>query len=223
MLTDTLRGLSYMHGLLSGPISHGDMKLSNILVTYDETAKLCDFGRSWKRGDAKSEVCHSSAVAGTIRYMSPELFEPSVDGPTPAADMWAYGCIALEVMCRVPPYHEATNNLEVIKLITGGHPPSDRPKGPRASLVNDTLWSALATCWRGPDRRPTSQEFLDQLLSMLESGNIPPSPIFSDLFLNPGGGPPEPWPEEMPDLIDYLKIEEGIGTIASSVRANVWL
>ncbi|CAE6503233.1 unnamed protein product [Rhizoctonia solani] len=212
-------GLSYMHGLLSGPIAHGDMKLA---LTSDETAKLCDFGRSWKRGDAKSEVRHSSVLAGTIRYMSPELFEPSVDGPTPAADMWAYGCVALEVMCRIPPYHESTNNLEVIKMITSGHPPSDRPKGPRASLINDTLWSALATCWRGPDRRPTSREFLDQLLSILESDDIPASPILSDSPPNPGpgGGPPEPWPEEMPDLTDYLEIE-GV-TIASSVRANVF-
>ncbi|KAL5639491.1 hypothetical protein ACGC1H_006209 [Rhizoctonia solani] len=125
-------------------------------------------------------------------------------GPTPAADMWAYGCVALE-------------------LIKNGHPPGSRPNGPRASLINDTLWSTLAACWKGQDHRPTSQDFLDQLLSMLENGDIPSSPILPGSFPDPEGGPIEEWPEDIPDLADCLEIEEGIGTIASSARANVWL
>ncbi|CAE6459257.1 unnamed protein product [Rhizoctonia solani] len=223
-LTDILRGLDYMHcGLPSGPIAHGDMKLSNILVTPDETAKLCDFGRSRKRDDPRSEVSHSSALAGTIRYMSPELFDPKINGPTPAADMWAYGCIALEVMCRIKPYDESTNNLEIIRLITSGQLPSDRPKGARASLVNDGLWSALASCWTGQDQRPTSQECLNQILSMMESGDIPASPVLPDLFPIPDSGSIELWPDEIPDLKGHLELEEGIGTIASSIRSNVWI
>ncbi|CAE6406050.1 unnamed protein product [Rhizoctonia solani] len=198
-------------------------KMSNILVTSDETAKLCDFGRSQKSGDPKVEVSHSSAFAGTIRYMSPELFNPDIIGPTPAADMWSYGCVALEVMCRVPPYHETTNDLEVVKLITNGSPPGNRPSGPRASLVNDTLWSALSACWKVQENRPTSKEFLDQLLSMVEKGEIPSPPVLSHSPPDPQGDPIGEWPEEVPDLTDHLEIEEGIGTIASSVRANVWL
>ncbi|KAG8733950.1 hypothetical protein FRC11_014549, partial [Ceratobasidium sp. 423] len=98
MMTDTLRGLSFMHSLESGPIAHGDMKLSNILVTSDERALICDFGRSRQPQDQPNEVIvsGSSPFAGTVRYMSPELFVPDSARPTPAADMWAYGCVALE-------------------------------------------------------------------------------------------------------------------------------
>ncbi|CAE7150927.1 unnamed protein product [Rhizoctonia solani] len=199
-------------------------KMNNILVTSDETAKLCDFGRSRERGDPTVGVSHSSArLAGTIRYMSPELFKPNVDGPTPAADMWAYGCVALEIMCRIPPYHETTSDIEVVRLITNGHPPGNRPSGPRATLVNDTLWSALATCWKGQEHRPTSQEFLDQLLSMLEKGDILASPNMSNLSPDLEERPIEGWPDEVPELGDCIRIEESFGTIASSVRANVWL
>ncbi|ELU38069.1 Pkinase domain-containing protein [Rhizoctonia solani AG-1 IA] len=194
------------------------IKMGNILVTPDETAKLCDFGRSHKRGDPRGEVSHSSVLAGTVRYMSPELFDSNLHGPTPAADMWAYGCIALEVMCRIPPYHETADDLEIIRLITNGQPPSDRPKGARASLVNDGLWSALASCWVKYDRRPTPQECLGQILSMMESGDIPASPVLPDLFPGPEGGSIEQWPDEIPDLKTHLELEEGIGTIASSVR-----
>ncbi|KAJ1299452.1 hypothetical protein OPQ81_009117 [Rhizoctonia solani] len=185
MITDTLRGLSFMHGLPSGPIAHGDVKLSNILVTSDEIAKLCDFGRSRKSGDPKCEVFHSSTLAGTIRYMSPELFSSDVDGPTLEADMWAYGCVALEVMSGILPVIAQAAHEQVLSM--------------------------------------TRYEFLNQLLSMLQNGDIPSSPILPDLFPSPGSGYMEQWPEEVPELVDHLEIEEGIGTIASSVRANVWL
>ncbi|KAH7337840.1 kinase-like domain-containing protein [Rhizoctonia solani] len=99
MMTDTIRGLTYMHGFESGPIAHGDIKLSNILVTNDETALICDFGRSRQPHDEPNEaiISNSSPFIGTVRYMSPELFVSNAARPSPAADMWAYGCVALEV------------------------------------------------------------------------------------------------------------------------------
>ncbi|KAG8712864.1 hypothetical protein FRC11_013966 [Ceratobasidium sp. 423] len=98
MMTDTLRGLSFMHGMDSGPIAHGDIKSSNILVNSDETALICDFGRSCQQNDSPNEVILSSSspFGGTVRYMSPELLVPDTARPSPAADMWAYGCVALE-------------------------------------------------------------------------------------------------------------------------------
>jgi serine/threonine protein kinase len=104
-----------MHNLESGPIAHGDVKLvgssrercrallrppeNNILVDSNENALICDFGRSRQPDDQPNEAMlfNSSPFAGTVRYMSPELLETETARPSPAADMWAYGCIALEV------------------------------------------------------------------------------------------------------------------------------
>jgi serine/threonine protein kinase len=257
-MTDTLRGLSYMHELGSGPIVHGDIKLvstkyypilglqyavttiqSNILVTANETAMICDFGRSRQPPDQPSELTNSSPFAGTVRYMSPELLVSNVVRPTPAADMWAYGCVALEVgtilltkhktlngsfgwwqiLCRVPPYHEIDSEFEVAELIKRGHPPSDRPRGARASLVNDTLWGALSLCWQGQDWRPTSRAFLEQLMDMLQNGQVPTSPVLLDFFPSIDSGPVARWPEKLTDLRDLL---EGKDHLASSIRSNVW-
>ncbi|KAB5591095.1 Pkinase domain-containing protein [Ceratobasidium theobromae] len=225
VMTDTLRGLRYMHELGSGPIAHGDIKLANILVTANETAMICDFGRSRQPRDLllKEPLSNSSPFAGTVRYMSPELFVPNVTGPTPAADMWAYGCVALEVLCRVQPYHEIKNEFEVARLIKDGCPPSDRPTGPRSALVNDTLWGALSLCWKGHEWRPTSGEFLNQLTEMLQNGEIPSSPVLPDLFPMIEIGPIVPWPDEIQDLKDLLKVESRMGTISSSLCSNVWL
>ncbi|CAE6474616.1 unnamed protein product [Rhizoctonia solani] len=221
MMTDTLRGLSYMHDFETGPIAHGDIKLSNILVTPNETALICDFGRSTQPHDGPNEVIvsGSSPFAGTVRYMSPELFVPELARPSPAADMWAYGCIALEILCRLQPYHGVSSDILISKLIRGGHPPSSRPHGPRGSLINDTLWNVLSSCWAAQDWRPTAQLFLEKLTLMLQSGEIPSSPIPMDVFSGFDSESIPSWPSEIKDFDGKL---EFLIQVSTSLRATVW-
>ncbi|KDN36265.1 hypothetical protein RSAG8_10953, partial [Rhizoctonia solani AG-8 WAC10335] len=186
---------------------------------------ICDFGRSGEPRGPLVEVSNSSPFAGTIRYMSPELFVQNVTRPTPAADMWAYGCIVLEILCRIPPYHEVSGEYEIAQLIKTGHPPSIRPRGARASLINDTLWDALSSCWEAPDWRPTSHTFLSQLTQMQDRGEIPPSPVLLDLFPTMDSGPTAiiRWPDGLVDLKGVLDIEWNGGKLASSARSSVWM
>ncbi|KAF8593771.1 kinase-like protein [Ceratobasidium sp. AG-I] len=223
IMTDTLRGLSYMHELKPDPIAHGDIKSHNILVTADERALICDFGRSRLPHEQRREETQSSPFGATLRYMSPELFVPSVVGPTPASDMWAYGCVALEILCRVQPYQEIVNDYEVVELIRQGHAPSGRPHGARAALVNDTLWTVLAACWREQSWRPTSRAFLERLLQMLQAGEVSTSPVLLDLFPLAVDGPLEPWPEDLIDLKQQVVMEKSDGAMESSLRSQVWL
>jgi hypothetical protein len=58
---------------------------------------------------------------------------------------------------------------------------------------------------------------------MMEKGDIPVSPVLSDLFPVPESASVEQWSDEVPNLNGHLELEDGIGTIASSIRANVWL
>ncbi|CAE6439316.1 unnamed protein product [Rhizoctonia solani] len=222
-MADTLRGLSYMHGLGSGPIAHGDIKLSNILVKSDETALICDFGRSRQPNDLPNEVIlsGSSPFAGTVRYMSPELLVPTSARPSPAADMWAYGCVALEILCRIHPYNETTSDVVVAELIRSGRLPSDRPSGPRGSLINDTLWSVLSSCWQAQEWRPTAQGFLEELNRMVHSGEVPSSPIPMDLFTTVDNEPIPPWPREIKDLNDQIKTNTLV-VRSRSLRSTVW-
>ncbi|CAE6531245.1 unnamed protein product [Rhizoctonia solani] len=221
MMTDTLRGLSFMHSLESGPIAHGDIKLSNILVTSDETALICDFGRSRYPQDQPNEVIvsGSSPFAGTVRYMSPELFVPDSAKPTPAADMWAYGCVALEILCRLQPYHGISSDILISELIKSGRPPSDRPRGPRGSLINDTLWNVLSSCWEAQNWRPSARVFLEQLTRMLQSGEVPNSPIPMDVLSGFDSEPIPPWPSEIKDFDGQLGL---FLQVSSSLRAIVW-
>ncbi|CAE6428513.1 unnamed protein product [Rhizoctonia solani] len=221
MMTDTLRGLSYMHGLDSGPIAHGDMKLTNVLVTSDETALICDFGRSRQHDDKPNEafLTNSSPFAATVRYMSPELLVPESAEPSPAADMWAYGCIALEILCRIQPYHETTSDVVVAELIRSGQPPSGRPHGPRGSLINDTLWNSLSSCWQAQDWRPTAHGFLEDLNKMLQNGEVPRSPVSMNLLTRLGSEPIPEWPMEIEDMNGQLR---SFTVISRGVRSTVY-
>ncbi|CAE7227874.1 unnamed protein product [Rhizoctonia solani] len=222
MMTDTLRGLAYMHDFKSGPIAHGDVKLSNILVTANEIAMICDFGRSLQPHDQPNEahISNSSPFVGTVRYMSPELFVPNAARPTPAADMWAYGCVALEILCRITPYHQTTSDIVIAELIKNGSLPSERPRGPRGSLINDKLWNVLSSCWRAQDWRPTAHIFMEQLTLLLQSGEVPRSPVQSNMFPRVISGPMPPWPSELDDLNDLLGEKN---QTASSIRSTVWM
>ncbi|KAF8695785.1 Protein tyrosine kinase, partial [Rhizoctonia solani] len=218
-MTDTLRGLSYMHDFETGPIAHGDIKLVGQYTI--ETALICDFGRSTQPHDGPNEVIvsGSSPFAGTVRYMSPELFVPELARPSPAADMWAYGCIALEVK-RVAMYGAYTHaEFELSADTLGGHPPSSRPHGPRGSLINDTLWNVLSSCWAAQDWRPTAQLFLEKLTLMLQSGEIPSSPIPMDVFSGFDSESIPSWPSEIKDFDGKL---EFLIQVSTSLRATVW-
>ncbi|CUA73542.1 Putative serine/threonine-protein kinase/receptor R826 [Rhizoctonia solani] len=221
MMTDTLKGLSYMHGIASGPIAHGDIKL---VRRAHATALICDFGRSSHPKDLDRPhefiLSSSSPFAGTVRYMSPELLLPESAIPSPAADMWAYGCISLEILCRIQPYNETNSDAVVAELIRTGHLPSNRPYGPRGRLVNDTLWGLLSSCWQAQDWRPTAQIVLEELTRLVESGQVN-SPIPMDLFSVTGSEPMPAWPAEIKDLNDQLKSDR-LFVRSRSPRATIW-
>lgn len=127
-----------------------------------------------------------------------------------------------QVLCKIQPYHEISRELQVVEQIRKGRPPSDRPRGPRASLINDALWSAISSCWQAQDWRPTSRAFLDRLIQMLENQEILSSPALPDYFPS-GGEQMESWPDEFADLRDQIEIDSGMEAISSSVCAEVWL
>lgn len=79
----------------------------NILITDQITAVLADFGLALLVDQHSGLTTNSNGkVLGTPRYMSPELFPYSAEGEseepdevvhTLNSDIWAFGCVVLEV------------------------------------------------------------------------------------------------------------------------------
>ncbi|KAJ7279128.1 kinase-like domain-containing protein [Mycena rebaudengoi] len=97
LLSEIAQGLEYLH---SRKIVHGDLRGANILINDEWSACLADFGLT-SLSDTTTAT-HTSNRAGSIRWMAPELIDPDRFGHrqftrTPASDVYAFGCVCLEV------------------------------------------------------------------------------------------------------------------------------
>lgn len=88
--------VDFMH---SKGIYHRDIKPENIFLAQDGSMKLGDFGL------ATTEACCYDASVGSDRYMSPEQYDPSDNGYSPAkADTWAVGICLLNILFSRNPF-----------------------------------------------------------------------------------------------------------------------
>lgn len=70
---------------------------NNILITDRENAVIADFGIPKVLEDRPTGLTTSSWAQGTIRYCSPELVTNSKPQHSLESDIWALGCLILEV------------------------------------------------------------------------------------------------------------------------------
>ncbi|KIJ47197.1 hypothetical protein M422DRAFT_130463, partial [Sphaerobolus stellatus SS14] len=84
MLSEIAHGIEYLH---QNNIVHGDIRAGNVLVSEAGTPCITDFGLS--RLLKESGLTTSSDVAGSLRWMAPELLRN--EKVTNASDVWAFG------------------------------------------------------------------------------------------------------------------------------------
>ncbi|KZV95420.1 WD40 repeat-like protein [Exidia glandulosa HHB12029] len=136
LFADVTSGLKFLH---EHYIVHGDLKGGNVLVSDDGVARLCDFGLSRLLLDHSQTITHTG-VKGTLRWMAPELILEEGSQQTYASDMWACGCLFIEVWSAVRPYHTKTNDHQVIFALSRGELPA------RPTDMPDSVWTVVEAC-----------------------------------------------------------------------------
>ncbi|KAF8589944.1 ras GEF [Ramaria rubella] len=148
MLVDVAEGLSFLHDQHPS-IIHGDLRAGNILISDTGRPCLSDFGLS--RVLKLEGMTTSSELAGSLRWMSPELLRDDVV-PSTSSDVWAYAMTILEVMSGKLPYDEVKNTAAVLSLIHQGQVPL-RPA--ERVVLTDEIWAICQKCWNiVPRQRP---------------------------------------------------------------------
>ncbi|EUC56138.1 tyrosine kinase catalytic domain protein [Rhizoctonia solani AG-3 Rhs1AP] len=174
LLLGVIRGLAYIH---AQSVVHGDLKAGNVLVDGDlYVARICDFG------SARIEcACYSGPEEqeGTMAWDSPELWmrnedteseeddEEAIRPRTQKSDVWAFGCVALEVQMGTTPWdpqHEG--NLRKMRMrqfkAGAGHPANESDLELDNSPTMKEVWKLIEQCWRvDPLRRISATELLD--------------------------------------------------------------
>lgn len=100
--------LNYMH---DRNVLHRDIKPENILIGFQNTLKLTDFGWSVisTTGAKRKTLC------GTLDYLSPELVKYREYDEK--VDVWALGVLAYELLVGAPPFEEVSKELTYKRIV----------------------------------------------------------------------------------------------------------
>lgn len=103
-----VEGISYLH---SNNILHRDLKLGNILLTEEKSAKIADFGLAAQLTDLSEE---RTTLCGTPNYISPEIVSRRPYGLS--SDLWSLGCILFACLTGHPPFDSPSIQDTLLKL-----------------------------------------------------------------------------------------------------------
>ncbi|CAN6178567.1 unnamed protein product [Urochloa humidicola] len=119
---DVASALDYMHNQLFPPLIHCDLKPANVLLDYDMTARVGDFGSAkFLSSDLCSPKGFIGLGGGTIGYMAPEYgmgYKIST-----GCDVYSFGVLLLEMLTGIRPTDaNFTNGMSLHKLVRSAYP-----------------------------------------------------------------------------------------------------
>ncbi|KXN92018.1 Tip elongation aberrant protein 1 [Leucoagaricus sp. SymC.cos] len=176
LMSDVAAGLRFLHDM---GIVHGDLKARNVLVSGSRRAMLADFAVStvFNTGLGTTTI---GDITGTTYWMAPErLLAEEVPPPTPASDMWGFGCTCFEAMTGQTPFAGYYKSLrQLIQAFVRGHATPLRPEQNSAPIVVDGASGPLVAlaerCWNyEPSERPTAADALQSLTELDAEDNRP--------------------------------------------------
>lgn len=132
--------MEYIH---SQNIAHRDLKPDNILVSFDATVKIVDFGVSEAFGARKlgTEPIFVGDTQGTWLFWAPEICsddESTSSYDALSADVWACGmCLWICTFGTLPYF--GTQPIEVFDLICAGLPPRPWRSSPELEQLFDSM------------------------------------------------------------------------------------
>ncbi|GAA2730414.1 hypothetical protein GCM10010439_43410 [Actinocorallia aurantiaca] len=148
-------------------IVHRDLKPANVLLS-PIGPRVIDFGIA-RNTDSSTRLTAAEGSVGTPSFMPPESFRHQQVGP--AGDVFAWGALIAYAASGHPPF--GTGTLAEIAYRVVHLPPSlDGLHGPLHGLAARALD-------KDPERRPTAQALLDELVSRRGTANgeqsVPPT------------------------------------------------
>ncbi|KAI0783283.1 kinase-like domain-containing protein, partial [Abortiporus biennis] len=145
-LLEIARGLAYLH---SENVVHADLRGVNILVDDDLHIRLSDFGLALVI-DPSSTSYTCSYLGGSARWLAPEVLKETQ--PSFQSDIYAFGCVCVEIYTRLPPFPDLKDTQVVAQVIRGA-----RPTRPRTGM-QAYVWNVVRKCWKwDPQSRPNAE------------------------------------------------------------------
>ncbi|KAG1853443.1 kinase-like domain-containing protein [Suillus subalutaceus] len=166
ILKQITEGLKYLH---DNNVIHGDLTSNNVLVAADGSPRLADFGVS--NIIIKSNPAFSYQT-GAVRWVAPELIvlqeDQTVQCATKSSDIYALGCIMLQVLYGKPPYWWIKTALQVMASKFNYQEPINSTMQIQAHHLD-----FMRRCWAIEIKnRPAVEEVLDFLEQAISIGAL---------------------------------------------------
>ncbi|KAG1853469.1 kinase-like domain-containing protein [Suillus subalutaceus] len=164
ILKQITEGLKYLH---DNNVIHGDLTSNNVLVAADGSPRLADFGVSNIMVESNPAFSYQT---GAVRWAAPELIVlqegQTVQCATKSSDIYALGCIMLQVLYGKPPYWWIKTALQVMALKFNYQEPINNTMQIQACHLD-----FMRRCWSiESENRPAVEEVLDFLEKAISIG-----------------------------------------------------
>ena len=174
-------------------IVHRDVSPSNLIVGYEGTVKVVDFGvAKAARRTTESVVSTTGTIMGKLAYLSPEqCLGGAIDH---RSDIFSLGIVLYELLTSLRVFRVG-DDLETISAVVHHEPPP--PSHLAAAIPTDLDEVVMTALEKDPARRFAScADMLEALEGIAEREQLSMSPtavrrFMRDLF----GSRPEPWRE----------------------------
>ncbi|MBL0218812.1 MAG: protein kinase [Myxococcales bacterium] len=195
VIAGTAAGLHHAHdriGIDGRPLNivHRDVSPSNLMISYDGSVKVVDFGVA--KAENRAQETKSGAVKGKISYLSPEQCRGApVDR---RSDLFSLGIVLWE-MLTIERLYRRNSDFENMTAIVNEPTPS--PSEYRPNLPRDLEQLALRLLAKRPEQRfTTGGELVEEIEEIAARNGLALSisalgRFMKELF----GQRPEPWIE----------------------------
>jgi serine/threonine protein kinase len=189
---EACRALSYAHSLADErgrPLGmiHRDVSPSNIMLSYEGSVKLLDFGIAKALGEAP-ETTKSGTMKGKYAYMAPEQTEG--DDVDHRIDIFSCGIVLHEVLTGRRLFKGQNDILTIERVRRCDVPPPSQQNPMVPPELDAILLKALAR--NRDDRFATAADMADALDDVVHAARFQPthlSQLLHDLFPVDGGAP----------------------------------
>ncbi|KAL5226445.1 hypothetical protein ABZP36_014710 [Zizania latifolia] len=181
------RGMEYLHQGCNQRILHFDIKPHNILLDYNFSPKISDFGLA-KLCARDQSIVTLTAARGTMGYIAPELYSRNFGEISYKSDVYSFGMLVLEMVSgrrNSDPGVESQNEVYfpewIYEQVATGQDlavTTEMTQEEKETVTQLAIVALWCIQWN-PKNRPSMTKVVNMLTGRLQNLQVPPKPFFS--------------------------------------------